>query len=283
VEYREYRPPNHLAPWIECVWILQGRIASGTESEQRVLPDGCPELILHFGDRVLQNGAQQPRFLVAGQMDRCLLLSPRGSVDVVGVRFHPEGARAFLRHPMSLLTNRFVELEAVVGSAGTRELEAAGDASHEQHRLERIWNFLGQRVCGSRLPDATVAHAIRLSIAAEGGISVDRLSERLGISARQLGRLFADQVGVPPKLFAQILRFQQVFRAWEQQDWPRLADLAVECGFFDQAHLCHDFQRFTGLSPSGFFVKEEVMAHLFTRARRSGLSDSYKRDSRQTS
>jgi AraC-like DNA-binding protein len=281
VKYREYGAPNHLAPWIECVWVLQGRIASGTESEQRVLPDGCPELILHFGDRVLQDGAHQPRYLVAGQMDRCLLLSPHGSVDVVGVRFHPEGARAFLRHPMSLLTNRFVELESVVGSAATRELEAAGEVARERHRLEKIWCFLERRVSGIWLPDAAVTHAVRLFVAAEGGISVDRLSDQLGISVRQLDRLFADQVGVPPKLFAQILRFQHVFRAWEQQDWPRLADLAVECGFFDQAHLCHVFQRFSGLSPSGFFVREEVMARLFTRARRSGLSDSYKRNSRQ--
>lgn len=271
MDYRQYRPPAHLAPWVECVWTLNGRVPPDAPSEQRVLPDGCVELILHFGDRVRQDGREQPRRMAAGQMDRCLLLSPRGTLDIVGVRFHPHGARAFFACPLHLLTNRFEELESVIGSAAARQ---AGEEVDPVARLGTVWRFLERRLSGAKPPDRAVAEGVRLAISSGGAIPVDGVAARAGVGSRQLSRLFQEHVGISPKLFSQTLRFQQVLAAGGRGDWRRLADLAVECGFFDQAHLCHEFRRFSGLNPSTFFSREEVMARIFARSRRR--SDSYK-------
>jgi AraC-like DNA-binding protein len=251
IDYIRHSPPAHLAPWIDCVWTLRGRL----DEQQRVLPDGCVELILHRGEPMVQDGGRQPRRLVAGQMDGCLLLEAPDPVDVVGVRFHPYGAAAFFATPMHLLTNRLLEPEAILGDGIARGVDS----------VKAVWRMLEERLRGAELPNRATALAVRAILAARGAISIECIGRQTGAGPRQLDRLFQHEVGIIPKTFARIIRFQNVFLAWDSRNWDRLTDLALECGFYDQAHLCHDFARFSGLSPSAFLRRPEVMARLFLR------------------
>jgi AraC-like DNA-binding protein len=263
MEYREHPAPPHLSPWVECIWTLRGI----PEGVQRVLPDGRIEIILHRGEPMRQGGERQPRQMIAGQMDGCLLLEAGGEVDSTGIRLRPEGAKTFFSIPAGLLTNRFADLAAVGGEAFARRL---GEADGEPE----IWDLLTKRIADADRPEMLAAVAVRKLAASRGALTVDRLAQDMGASTRHLNRVFNDHVGIPPKLFGQILRFQRVLSAWDTCNWPRLADLAAECGFYDQAHLCHEFHRFSGTNPSAFFDRPEVMALLFARGRR--LSDLYK-------
>jgi AraC-like DNA-binding protein len=263
MDYCEHQAPPHLSPWVECVWTLRGK----SDGRQRVLPDGRIEIIIHSGEPMQHQGRPQPRQLIAGQMDGCLLLEAAGPVDVTGIRLRPEAASTFFATPAGLLTNRFVELADVCGTAFARRLS-------ESESLTRVWDLLDDRLSAAQPPDALTAAAVRAISAAGGALSVDTLAQRLGVSPRSVNRAFNEHVGIPAKLFGQILRFQGVLAAWENGDWNRLADLAADCGFYDQAHLCHEFLRFSGTNPSSFFEQPEVMALLFARGRR--LSDSYK-------
>ena len=105
-----------------------------------------------------------------------------------------------------------------------------------------------------------------------GLIAVDELAGDAGISSRQLERRFLREVGVGPKLLGRIIRFQQVFRAVEQSNnaW---AEIAIECGYYDQAHLIRDFNQFAQQTPAVLFSSQSALTESFTR--KSRKSDFY--------
>ena len=117
--------------------------------------------------------------------------------------------------------------------------------------------------CDQRLLELT-ANAVRLS----GRITIDRLANSAGISSRQLERRFLTDVGLGPKLFCRILRFQEVFRAvaGNPAGW---AALAVDCGYYDQAHLIRDFQEFAHQTPAVLLAQSGGLTEAFTRRHRT--------------
>src|SRR5580700_8275792 len=127
--------------------------------------------------------------------------------------------------------------------------------------------------------DAALAFALDTAIETAGLISVSSLAKRVNLSNRQLERRFLDTVGMTPKRFCRIRRFQRVLQAMEEPcaNW---ADAAVECGYYDQAHLIRDFRRFSGLTPAcllgantdlaAHFVQSYAPSH-FSNTERRGL------------
>src|SRR5512134_3672377 len=104
LDYREIRPRAPVSQFVECFWTLAGALPAAAPPE-RILPDGCMELVLNCAApfrRYHSRGVfdRQPLRMLVGQMDRHILIAPSGRVDLIGIRFHPAGARAFLPLPM---------------------------------------------------------------------------------------------------------------------------------------------------------------------------------------
>jgi AraC-like DNA-binding protein len=242
MRYREFAAHGAAATFVECYWVLEDAEPGAV---QRVVPDGRPELIVNLGEpfesREAGEWRAQPQAFVAGQITGPLLLRASGPSHILGVRFRPDGAGGVLGVPAAELTDRCVALEDlgmkhVAGRTELREIEQA----------------LLQRP--SRAPDALVAEAVRLlSISPDvGGVA-----ERLGVSSRQLERRFQARVGMAPKLFARIRRFQRVFRAIEE-DGAGWVDAAIACGYYDQAHLIRDFRDFAGEPPAALLAGDDL-------------------------
>src|SRR5215470_10581620 len=121
--YREYRPALHLRPFVECIWSLAGQTASRAGEPERILPDGCMELVIHRGEPFRRDGITQPRSFVVGQMMSPAFVTMTGMIDVIGVRFQPAGAHPFFNVALRELSNRFVTPDLVWGAFG-REIEA---------------------------------------------------------------------------------------------------------------------------------------------------------------
>ncbi|MBI3406511.1 MAG: hypothetical protein HY046_13745, partial [Acidobacteria bacterium] len=117
IRYREIQPAAALADHIECYWLLQSNGSAANLPPQRILPDGCVEMILNFADpfaeRCANGFARQPLHFVVGQMDEAKEIVPTGRVNLMGIRFHPAGARKLLGIPMQELSGRVVPLEAL--------------------------------------------------------------------------------------------------------------------------------------------------------------------------
>src|SRR6185369_7931694 len=112
MQYCELRPRYPLSRFVECFWTLASDAPS--VNPERILPDGCVELILNFGAEFLQHNDErrelQPRHFLVGQMTGPILISPTGSVQLIGIRFHPGGTAPFLRLPLQEITDQVVEL-----------------------------------------------------------------------------------------------------------------------------------------------------------------------------
>lgn len=118
MQYREFIPSARLAPFVERLWTLTGSASELADGAQPILPDGRPELVMHLGDPFLRGTAtgipvRQPATLFAGQLTEQLTLEPTGAVAIVGVRFHPFGAAAFLTIPMHLLNGLTIGVDEI--------------------------------------------------------------------------------------------------------------------------------------------------------------------------
>jgi AraC-like DNA-binding protein len=116
------------------------------------------------------------------------------------------------------------------------------------------------------------AHGLAsVQIRHHGTLSVRELARQGGISERQLEREFNDIVGLAPKIFSRILRFQRVFQAFEQN--AKWVDVALECGYYDQPHLIADFRQFAATTPTTFDLGQfELSRHFLRKSRMSGFS-----------
>ncbi|HKR15122.1 MAG TPA: AraC family transcriptional regulator [Pyrinomonadaceae bacterium] len=271
MRYCEITPKPPLNSFVECFWTLEGDGPTPGDAPERILPDGCVELILNFGARFSQhtNGDRviQPRHFLVGQMTGPILISPTGRVELLGIRFHPGGTSAFLRLPMNEVTDQVTELGSLSRELERELLHASEDLGSLPEKMAAVESLLMRCVLTSASVPSSMDLAARI-VRSAGLISVDQLALDAGISNRQLERRFMREVGVGPKLLSRILRFQQVFRAVERSD-SAWASIAIECGYYDQAHLIRDFNQFAQQTPSVLFAGQTALAEAFTRKTRA--------------
>ena len=173
---------------------------------------------------------------------------------MIGIRLQPAGARAFLGMSMLETTDRRLDLADVWARDSTDLIDATSNANNVDAHLNVVERFLLKKLARTRTkPDAAVSHGVDLLQSAEGGLSIDALAARCGLSSRQLERRFLDEVGIPPRLLASIFRFRRVFDLLEQPQSGRWVSAAIGAGYFDQAHMIRDFKRFSGQQPQTFY------------------------------
>src|SRR5262249_15094490 len=195
-------------------WALDTPAANSIDP---ILPDGHPELIVHCGDPFIElrpggNDRAQATVLLAGQLRRAVRLQPRGHVAVVGARLRPDRAAALFRGPQHDLTDRITDMETIDRALARRLLD---DVVPRQSAADRLMAF--DRVLTGCLRadaiDAAVAAACDLAIARRGLLRVRHLALAAELSPRQLERRFRARVGLPPKAWLRVVRFQEVLRA----------------------------------------------------------------------
>jgi len=260
--YAEFDPPESLRPFVRTFWTYAAPAPSG--AVQRIAPDGCPELILDFGLPYEEQGSDgrfrlQPRALFAGQMTRPLALRPTGPVDLVAVRFEPDGARDWLGHPAHLAVDRRADmtprLAGVTAPAGEPEAQVAAMVDLlEAERIRSGW---------------AIDPLVRAEIDAAQTGTPSAVRDAAG--QRALQRRFRDRVGIPPREFRSILRFRRVFDhigdpGVEPLSW---LEAGLDAGYFDQPQLARDFRRYLGCTATGWAREQMELA-------RSLASQSYK-------
>jgi AraC-like DNA-binding protein len=266
VHYRELRPRPPLDRFLECFWFVDAVAPPSESPPERIVPDGCPEMIVHLGERfekVEEDGRRmlQPRSFLVGALTRSIHVKPAGRVRTMGVRFRPFGLSAFAEMPMQELTDETTSLADVWKGAAGRLEEALAEAKTDEERARRAERFLLDRLRQGRV-DLAIEGCVSEILRARGQSRMEPLAQRTGLSPRQLERRFKTAVGIPPKSLARIVRFQEVLRRSPGEGaW---AHLALDCGYYDQAHLLRDFRDFVGVAPRRFQAAEGDLARQFT-------------------
>jgi AraC-like DNA-binding protein len=228
VPYAEIQPTPALRPWVECFWTKRAENSAATDVH-RVLPDGCADLLFDLSDG---DGA------VIGTMTRPVLVPVDDTTEYLGVRFRPGCAAAFLRLPLSEITDARVPLADVWKNWNGR----IDVPSLEAELLRRLDPDCDRRVL------AAVARLVQSA----GALRIDDLANEIGISRQHLARQFLQQVGVTPKTLGRVLRFRRVVESLERSPEVDWADAALQHGYYDQSHLISDFRELAGTTPSTF-------------------------------
>jgi len=234
--YREISPSAHLAPYIECFWT--GEVVK--DFSARVLPDGCADIL--FISR--RNELIDVR--AVGVMTRPHVVSLTSGTYLLGVRFHPGMASACLGRELWMLNDRFVPLHSIIGSEASDFAQCLSRHASVETKVAAIENRLAS------LPTInTVQRAIGELVGRKGQFSLDDFAAAAGVSARQLRRTCLKQAGLAPKHLARILRFRHAVARLRKGE-NDMAELALDCGYYDQAHMIRDFRSLAGISPGRY-------------------------------
>jgi len=260
IQYREYKPGPALQPFIECYWAgTPGPAGNGPEEFHRVVPDGCIDILVEFdlspgetGGRVVPAFAD--RTSVVGTMSRPLIVTPGPAACFLGVRFKPGKAMGFLGASAGELTDQSIPLTQFWGrESGCLEAQLT-----ERHDIGTKLALLETTLLGKlerkKDEDPYVEALVGMILGRRGAVSIGALSQFAGISRQHVARKFDRHVGISPKLFCRIMRFQELMRTirlGSDTDW---ATTALELGYYDQAHMISEFKEFSGLTPTLFAV-----------------------------
>jgi AraC-like DNA-binding protein len=258
MKYREFLPGPEFAAVVERFWLLEGAAAADA-----IIPDGRIELIVHYSGTCWRHRPQdlpirQPSLLLVGQMIEPVVLAPEGRSGIAAIRLKPAGARAVLGFAASEIAGRFIELDAVFPSARTLT-DQLGSARDDLARIRTLEAWLRRvvRTTPKRHVEAVVAAIVQTG----GRTSIDRIAAHIGLGVRQIERQFDDDVGLGPKTFARIVRLQAALRCI--REGRALSDVALACGYYDQAHMGRDFRQLAAMSPAVWQAHGGELAPLF--------------------
>jgi AraC-like DNA-binding protein len=261
--YHTLRPSPALADAVSLLWAYEGY--RPPHVFERVFPSGTPEIVINLTDGELRcygdegevrNHLRGP--ILTGVQRRAFIIDTRQQSSMVGVHLKPGGVWRLLGVPASELTDAHIEWSDLVGADASRLIETLLDTRDPQDRLRRLDHALLQHSGRHNHPAVTWA-ADQFSRYPESA-RVTELADEAGLSLRRFNELFTREVGINPKSFVRIRRFQTALahmQAGRITDWT---SLAVESGYADQAHFIRDFKEFTGLTPTTYagLIKAEM-------------------------
>ncbi len=247
-------PAPPLSEHVELFWHWEATTPP-SQRQERVLPSATTELVIRL------RGAADG--VVAGAHSRPFILDQSEQDLLVGIHFKPGGAFPFLGVPASELRDLHVSLEQLWGRAQARELrERLLEARSPKERFEILERALLERLARSSARHPGVEFALR-ALRGPDSMTASAAAERAGLSQRRFIQLFSSQVGLTPKLYQRVSRFQRVIRAIHGQDEVNWADVAAAGGYCDQAHLVHDFRELSDLTPGAYLrARTEHLGHV---------------------
>jgi AraC-like DNA-binding protein len=218
---------------------------------RREVPSGRVVVILGLGPALCVDGTDRSSF-VAALDDKPSITEHAGVNSGVQVDLHPLAARRLLDVPMHELATRVVPLADVLGPSADLFVERLAGTARWEDRFALLDAAILRRVAGTRRGTPEVAWAWGELERSAGRVPIAALSAETGWSARHLIARFREEVGVTPKLAARILRFERVVARVRRTRGAGWADIAYDCGYYDQAHLNRDFRQFAGTTPTAF-------------------------------
>ena len=253
------RPP--LRAFVASIWVCRDD-SPRSHALERILPTGAAQLIVNLKEDVTRRyDPDRPHSFVstsgtilAGAQSRYHIIDTSEQEWVAGVAFRPGGTRAFVRTPAHELRDADIPLEILWGRQSTAQFrEQLLECRHPETLLDTI-----ERTLTEQLQPNGAHPAISFALAAFNRVplapNIGAVTNAVGLSAKRFIERFKSDVGLSPKQYCRIRRFQQAVRhahGGGTLDWARVA---LDCGYYDQAHFIHDFRAFSGLTPTGYQV-----------------------------
>lgn len=223
---------------------------------RRELPSAEVPLIISFGapirlfDVADRSASTNLGSFAAGAYDVHVVVEANGSQGGIQIDFTILGMRLFLGRPLADLTNRGVALEDIFGSDANRLTSELHDAPTWEARFDLLDREIASRIASAKRPASEVLCTWTRIVNSGGTATIKSLVEETGWSQKHLIGQFREHIGLAPKMFARVMRFGSAVDRLRQRDHASLTELALDCGYYDQAHFDRDFRAFAGVTPT---------------------------------
>lgn len=259
--YLERIPAAPLNRFIRILWYA--RVADVPHKRERVLPGGCVEVILNLACDFLldcREGANDrclPPALIVGPRSIYEIIDTSDLADLVGIAFTPVGFAPFASDAVDLFSNRMVDLADVWGGSVHSLRDRLRELNTPQEKLCCLEQFLMSRFASRLMEPAhhrtrEVAFALQQFDRAPEIATVRAMARQTGRSERSFSQVFREAVGLSPKVWCRVQRFQRTVQQLHAGRDVRWAELALECGYYDQSHFANEFRAFSGIDATTY-------------------------------
>jgi AraC-like DNA-binding protein len=250
-------PNNILRRYIKNYCIVEMNSSLDFLPVERVSPHGNICIVFHYGPpskykKGASNEYIEPGFVICGQQTNHYDLSLSGNTGMILITFWPHGFRAFYNLSVKELLNENIPLNLLLKQEADILEDKLLNATDNEQRIAYFENFFSEKLIINRDFDR-IDYAIKLIENCKGQIKTQQLSHEVCLGIKQFERIFSNHVGLNPKKFASIIRFQHVVQMKKKFKELNMYQLAFDNGYYDQSHFIHDFKSLTGLSPRDFF------------------------------
>lgn len=259
--YLEHRPGPPLSRFVRTLWYSDApQIEHGHE---RILPNGCVHVIVNLKRDYLHDcteGQPEKRVapaLVVGSRAVYEIVSRTDMTELVGVLFEPSGFAAFARESVDQFSNLSTNLEDLCGAKARDLRDRLREARDPRARFGLLEAYLCERMAGRlKEPASALEDAVRYALgrfeSAPSVATVRDVARSTGWSERRFSQVFREAVGHSPKIWCRIQRFQRAVQRLHSGRDVRWAELALDCGFYDQSHFANEFRAFSGVDATTY-------------------------------
>ncbi|OAB38698.1 hypothetical protein PMSD_06700 [Paenibacillus macquariensis subsp. defensor] len=257
---RTYIPQAPLSGCVDFFWYFEGY--TPPHSKELTLPDGSVELVFNLSEDKIKLFDRENKDLfygssvVCGPHSECFIIDTSVKTTVLGIHFKPGGIYPFLKMSVNELHNINVSLDTLWGARAhdLHEMILFSKTVDDKFRIleESLMNLASRPLI--RHPAVGFALNEFLSLSHKRPLS-DVIGQ-IGLSQRRFIQIFKEEVGLTPKLFCRLRRFQDVLNRIDLTKSVNWLDVAISCGYYDQMHFIKDFQAFSSLNPTEYFSRQ---------------------------
>lgn len=270
MSYLIHKSKGILAEYIKCIWVLEENECESTNFCTTLIPSGSIEIIFHFGgkgkyiDNISENTIITNNS-ISGQKNKNRTYHSNDTKGILAVMLQPTKANVLLGQPSNLLSNKTYDLQSVFGNRVDTLLDQLNCTNNISDKIIFVEKFLGEQISANQKYIDPRLKEFEHQVKTNGGrIDIKSLSNYLNISKRQLERIILRSIGLTPKEFSKVIRFQKALHLKQLNKKLNITDLAYECGFSDQAHFINDFKSISGYTPKQYFSLTDPFSDYYT-------------------
>ena len=258
-------PRAPLNEHVRLLWYTQAPHVP--HQRERVLPTGCVQVILSLARDFLlectENKPERPLApaLVVGARSMYEVIHSSDMAELMGVVFYPGGFGPFACGSVDVFSNQSVSLEDVWGTSARSLRDDLREVPAIEAKLSVLEDFLLQRFAARFFRNRLVEFALSRFGRLAGVSAVNDVAKETGWSVRHFSQCFREQVGLSPKVWCRVQRFQRAVRELHAGADIRWAELAIECGYYDQSHFANEFRSFSGIDATTYSVRRTQWAN----------------------
>lgn len=258
MNYQILQPTIPLAPFVKEIGVISCRDGMNKNHIMKFFADGCPGIIYGQSahDLILNPvNKKLATIYLHGQTIKPIEIVAKGSFTMIVFFLYPHVVKSLFGFNAHEITNDCIDLKLIDPTLFNTVTEQLLDDVELQDQINIISNYILNRIRRKNLEIDPILHfATHQMIKNNGDISIYELYTTLKLSERTLERKFMHHVGMSPRMFARICKFQSTLNQLNTDSYSKLTDVAYDNGFTDQSHLIKTFKEFTGLTPTDYLV-----------------------------